>query len=84
MKDKDLKRFFEESSLSSQIKVLLPIVAPGVSVNHSVLREYDELRSARHAILHWGHAIKNTEAVLRWLNAARELCLALHGNSTSE
>lgn len=84
--ERDLKRFFKESSLSSQIKVLLPILATGVSVDPRLLSECNALRNARHAILHWGHGIKNTEAVLRWLNAARELCLALHGslNSTGE
>jgi len=84
VKERYLKRFFEESSLSSQINVLLPMVAPGVSVDSNVLRECDGLRNARHAILHWGHRIENTEAVLRWLNAARQLCLALHGTSASE
>jgi hypothetical protein len=84
LKERDLRRFFEESSLSSQINVLLPMVAPGVLIDSNVLRECDGLRNARHAILHWGHRIENTEAVLRWLNAARELCLTLHEASASE
>lgn len=82
VKQRDLEKLFEELSLSSQIRALLPTVAPSISVDSRVLKECDELRSARNRILHWGHSIKNARAVLRWLNAARELCLALHANST--
>jgi hypothetical protein len=72
-----IRRLVEGVRFTDQLNLLVPLIGADLRLDPAVIDNVEQMRGARNDLLHWGKRSGEVAKALRWLDAAREVCVTL-------